>query len=1123
MPGYEAVREIGRGGGGVVYLARQASLGRLVALKVLRADSAADPEVRRRFRAEAEAVARVRHPNIVQIHEIGEAGGQPYLALEYVPGGTLADRLAGAPLPPAEAAGLVELLARAVHSAHLRGVVHRDLKPSNVLLADEPGGGPLVPKVTDFGLVKRLDASGGSTATAAAAATATGVVVGTPSYMAPEQATGAAVGPATDVYGLGAVLYEVLTGRPPFRGPTLLDTVMQVLADDPVAPRDLQPGLPRDLETVCLTCLRKSPARRYPSALALADDLRRFLDHQPVLARRTGVAARLAKWARRQPAQAVGLVLGAVLLAVLVVYSVRLGWKQDEVEREAARSRAEEQAARDAVAGFYTAVSENRLLREPGMEGLRKELLGKAADFYREFAGRQSDAPAARAELARAHLRLAALTGDLGDPTEGIVLARRAGDEFRALSDEAPDDSGYAVDLAATAERLGDLHRSAGAAAAAEAAYGEAAARWDGLAGRVAEGDRLDRLAGVRERLAGLYRSAGRRAETDAAVSAALALREPRKTDPGGRPRLAALYALAADVHRDRGEDEAAETRLRAAVAAWADHTAPTPGERDDHAGAWHRLGQLCADTDRPWEAAEAFGKAAELRRVLARDHSGIPGFRHRLAVTLCDLAHLHVSQDRGHLVEPLLDEARGLLVALADAHPGIADFRADLARCRDLSMPWYAVTGRWADAEREGRAAAAAWAELCGRHPDRTDFRLGRAEGRRQYGDGAYAAGRSADARAAFGEATRLFEDHGGQEGAFGAARAEYGLGLSLVGARDAAAGPALAAARTRLETLTGAHPRVTRYRVALADTLDMIAQRAAGGGVEVAREALRVREQLAGEFPAVVGLVHEAARGHHRLANRLADAGRPEDSLRELRVGASARAVLLRTFPAADRRLKSDAVVRHELAQTTLQIEEVCTELGRPAEARTAAGDALAVQGELVAAYPNVPAYLDTLAECHYRLAETDRRTGRLTDAEAAYHRALAVRGPLAGAHPTNGLFAVNHAADLVGLARTAARRGRPESAADWAAQAVARLDSGSRPANYREMGDRVLVDALRVRGAALAQTGRVDEAAADWRRLVSSGRDGGWAVVQLCFAETGWPAVAALLAQAAEQLAD
>jgi serine/threonine protein kinase/ABC-type amino acid transport substrate-binding protein len=309
LPGYEILGMLGRGGMGVVYKARQVKLKRLVALKMILAGAHASAEELVRFRTEAEAAARLQHPNIVQVYEVGEHEGLPFFSLEFVKGGSLQARLAGMPQPPDNAARLTETLARAMHFAHQQGIVHRDLKPANVLLSADG-----VPKVTDFGLAKQLDAGAGQTQT--------GQVMGTPSYMAPEQAEGCVreIGPRTDVYSLGAILYEMLTGRPPFRATTRNDTLMQVRQREPERPRSLTPAVPRDLETICLKALAKVPAQRYPSARDLADDLARFLDRRPIRARPVGPLGTCWRWCRRNPTLAgLSATATALLVAVLLL------------------------------------------------------------------------------------------------------------------------------------------------------------------------------------------------------------------------------------------------------------------------------------------------------------------------------------------------------------------------------------------------------------------------------------------------------------------------------------------------------------------------------------------------------------------------------------------------------------------------------------------------------------------------------------------------------------------------------------------------------------------------------------------------------------------------------------
>src|SRR5215471_13562605 len=328
VPGYEVEAVLGRGGMGVVYRARHLALKRTVALKMLAAGHP-DQAERARFRAEAEAVARLQHANIVQIHEVGEAAGRPFFALEYVAGGSLAERLAGRPVPPGDAARLVAALAEAMHLAHSRNLVHRDLKPGNVLLAGEADTpvSQCQPKVTDFGLVRQLDADSGQTVD--------GVVMGTPSYMAPEQAEGRArsAGPAADVYALGAILYECLTGRPPFEGATPLETLEQVRSREPAVPSCLNRQAPRDLETICLKCLRKEPERRYSSARELADDLGRFVRGEPVAARPVGLAERVRKWVWRRPAAA-GLLAAVVLLVAVGGVGAWLLYQQKATARD---------------------------------------------------------------------------------------------------------------------------------------------------------------------------------------------------------------------------------------------------------------------------------------------------------------------------------------------------------------------------------------------------------------------------------------------------------------------------------------------------------------------------------------------------------------------------------------------------------------------------------------------------------------------------------------------------------------------------------------------------------------------------------------------------------------------
>ena len=435
IPGYEILSKLGHGGMGVVFKARQSLLNRLVALKMIRGDARIESDRLDRFRIEAEAIARLRHPNVVVIYDIGEVDQRPYFSLELLEGGSLEERLAGTPQPARPAAELTETLAWAVHAAHRAGVVHRDLTPRNILF-DADG----TPKITDFGLAKRLEVERGMTVT--------DLVIGTPTYMAPEQASGRSreVGPAADIYALGAILYNQLTGRPPFHGTTPLETIMLVTSQAPVPPSRLQPKVPRDLETICLKCLEKEPRQRYADAGELAEDLGRFLAGKPIYARRTPAWERALKWARRHPTAATFAAVSLLALVLLVAGLLR----HNAAVRAEARREDERVARRRLEAGDgllngqgelargeldEARVTLTRLLAELRTEPRLADLRGRAADVLdqvrRGLAERASRA-ADRARLARfAELRDASLFLDIQHPD--LALGGRC-EEARAAA-----------------------------------------------------------------------------------------------------------------------------------------------------------------------------------------------------------------------------------------------------------------------------------------------------------------------------------------------------------------------------------------------------------------------------------------------------------------------------------------------------------------------------------------------------------------------------------------------------------------------------------------------------------------------------------------------------------------
>ena len=359
---------------GIVYKARQQGLNRLVALKMIVGGQQARVDHLARFRIEAEAVARLRHPNILQIYDIGEVDDMPFVSLELLEGGDLDDRLAGTPQPGRSGAQLMATLARAVHAAHQGGIIHRDLKPSNILFNDDG-----IPKITDFGLAKRLESDSRQTET--------GQIMGTPSYMAPEQARGHTrdVGPAADTYALGAILYQVLTGRPPFMGETPLETVRQVVDDEPVPPSRLVPRVPRDLETICLKCLQKEPKKRYESAQALADDLDRYRSGNTIKARRTPWPERAAKWSKRRPLTAGAIVASLLAMSGLIAWGIAI-----ERDQRLQRTPAGSAVRRGGSPGHGA--------RRPGRPGPDARSVGASRARAGDIPSRRQNRPSAQAD-----------------------------------------------------------------------------------------------------------------------------------------------------------------------------------------------------------------------------------------------------------------------------------------------------------------------------------------------------------------------------------------------------------------------------------------------------------------------------------------------------------------------------------------------------------------------------------------------------------------------------------------------------------------------------------------------------------------------------------------------------
>jgi RNA polymerase sigma factor (sigma-70 family) len=530
-----------------------------------------------------------------------------------------ARRLAGTPLPPREAARLVETLARAMNYAHSRGVVHRDLNPSNVLLT-----GDGTPKVTDFDLAKLI--GGGANRTVS------GMVLGTPSYMAPEQAAGKAgsISSATDVYALGAILYELLVGRAPFRSDSVLETLRQVLEEDPVPPRSLSPRPPRDLEVICLKCLYKEPRRRYASAEALAEDLRRWLAGEPVQARRAGPCERAGKWVRRQPALAALLVVTALgviaLMAGLLWHNDRLRAEAEKTARERDAARKAQRSARRAVNDMYTGVAEQWLADTPHMTDVQQEFLTKALEFYDEVVRDPGAEPEDRLELGRALSRIPFLNSTLTEPQEEAIY-RESVRVLEGLVAEYPLPE-YRLELARGYNGLGRSLVKCDRLPEAKAVLAQAHAE----AERLHQGDpeypeyRLE-MATAQVHLAEFFRRNGQLAE---ARNALVKSRDQARWLVDHRPAVTRYHELLARTSgilgsllfdlNSLGEAEACFLQARELLESLARESPGRPFARRGLAHTWEGLAGVLLAEGKVEEAEKAAGRGVDLRRELQDD-----------------------------------------------------------------------------------------------------------------------------------------------------------------------------------------------------------------------------------------------------------------------------------------------------------------------------------------------------------------------------------------------------------------------------------------------------------------------------------------------------------------------
>jgi tetratricopeptide (TPR) repeat protein len=782
---YEISHELGRGGMGVVYEARQLSLNRPVALKMIRAGALADQIELRRFQNEVEAVAALDHTGIVPVYEVGEQEGQRFFSMKLVRGGPLSGKLEQYGDDPRGAARLVALAAEAVHHAHLRGILHRDLKPANILV-DENGQ----PHITDFGLARRVEGE--------SELTQSGAILGTPAYMAPEQASGhgRSVTTVTDVYGLAAVLYALLTGKAPFGCDSVIETLDAVRTMPPEPPSRKNAKVPRDLEIICLKALQKEPSRRYASARDLALDLRRWLRGEPIAARPVGGLTRAWMWCKRRPA--IAALAAAVFLAIVGGTTTVIAVQAKANASLRAANKREKQRfdlAMKAIQTFHTGVSEDLLLKQPEFRDLRDTLLRQPVEFYRELGVQlegQTDRPSRRA-LAQAYHQLGGLTAKVGSKEEALADHRKglAVRESLVREDASDDEARFEVGLSQTTTGwlLKENDRSDEAQEMLERAkstFGTLTTAHPENAKYLEELAYCDMLIGL------FFNDIGRLADSLEHFARARSVYE--SMDRAGMPRTDKLQAIRASLHNNAAKSLA-------------------------------RLGRLS-------EAIAGSRRAREIWEELARSRPGVLFYQYELAINVLNIAYME--RELAHMSEAAVafKEAQQLLSALTKANPAVTSFRSQLGLCEAFLGAVLNETGRSAESLDQYGRARVIFESLVQGNPDFSEYQLRLAWVHNCTGNSLREMGKADDAKRSYDRAREIQElmvqahpsDPGRQNDL---ARTIWNMGSMLLdsGKPDQAI-ESLKQAIGIQDRLVENYPEVVQYRTNLAYQLAALGQ---------------------------------------------------------------------------------------------------------------------------------------------------------------------------------------------------------------------------------------------------------------------------------------------------------
>jgi len=1045
---YELIEEIARGGMGVVYRARHLPLNRVVALKMIRSGELATPADVQRFHAEAEAAATLNHPNIVPVYDVGERNGHHYYSMALVTGESLKDKLSNGPLPSREAAELSAVVAEAVQAAHEKGIVHRDLKPSNVLI---DGSGR--PQVADFGLAKRAETD--------SSLTATGQVLGTPAFMPPEQAAGRTedVGPASDIYSLGALLYCLLTGRPPFQAANVVETLKQVLEREPLSPRQLNPAVDRDLETICLKCLQKDPQRRYATAREVSADLKRYLAGRPIQARPLGRIAKTWRWCGRNKL-ATAVIL---LLAVLGIGGPLVAVEQFRLQREAQRNlskykterdradaeaekvsdllvdvrlernRAQEQRDRalkelsdhrQTMLVFEQTIKHSQLLKERRFLPLKRKLLKHVLGLYQRFVDRHRNDLNLQYDVALSLVRI----GDINRLTPGLQgdAATAYKDAIRILTTLRKRNiriTGDTYLLANAYNNLGLVYQDTGKTDDALAAYRRSLATLQAVE-RKHSGNvifrlilRLKRKPPIKEQMqliasachmniGIIFRQTGREREALDEYQAGIDILKRLIAE---QPGVATFQYDLQSGYQNRGNVHVAARRWEAALREYnsamniikplADKHPDVTAYQDDLAAAHNKRGIVYLETGKFKQAEEEFGKALKIRQRLAKNNPTVTHFRSELATNYGNLANVQTILKSSQEALRLYEVALKIMRQLVNDSPDVVKYQERLGITYNNIAHHYGELRNPEKALEKYREAVKVFTRLKHNNPERTEFAVKLAEILQRVGN------------------------LQSQMTGIATAAQTYQRALSI------------------LQGLVNRSPKVARFRAKLGDGYHQLGIRHEQAeewkqALAAYNKSLAIRKRLVANEPEHAEYQGDLASTYNNLGNVLKELSQDDESREDEAESRYQQALKIRR-KLVDQYPEKEAF-RSLLGSTYKNLGLFYQQANNLPAALREFETGLGVRDQLASKHPKNVSYQRNLGDMHHLVGWVSFQMGNPAKALPAHTKALHIRKQLAEANPDHSDDQLAYALTCGNLAILAYQTA-PEKAVEYSEQAV------------------------------------------------------------------------------------